>query len=163
MKCKDIQELLCSDFLDKELSDEQQKKVRAHIDACSACQQFEEMVSAAAVQPLQGSAEVTPPPYMLKRIKNAIEQNRKPALLSVVHAIYERIIELLTIPRPVLVVATTIVAVVIVTVAVYMPTINTYNADTSVGTQMINLVSFNGEEMESEQVEFNSIIEAYFL
>jgi len=72
MNCKKIQDLIITDYLDNELKSGLQAKIKAHIEKCAACCQFEQALRQAAVEPFKHVQKLQPPEYLWHRIKETV-------------------------------------------------------------------------------------------
>jgi len=99
MDCKECQDIIITDYLDREINAEKKKLVEAHLAECSACREYMIAVSKSAVEPFKKVEIVTPPLSVWRRIKEAIESES--SLFPVPRVFY--------IPRPVFAMATVVV------------------------------------------------------
>ncbi|MFC1599164.1 anti-sigma factor family protein [Candidatus Omnitrophota bacterium] len=166
MKCKQIRELLVTDFVDDQISDGLRKEVELHLAVCSGCRQFEEAVRGGAVEPFKGIEEVPPPGYLWYRIKDAItakEAKEKKGSLRGARGLLERI---LVFPRPAFAFAT-IAAVILMTVVITRYPVNSKTSvDISLKEQVEFLASLdvNGlDYFDAGSLNLGTSIEEYLL
>lgn len=78
MTCREIQEVMLTDYLDKRASAGERAKVEDHLEGCRACREF---LSAARKldADLEPSPDVQPPAYLWDRIREKVEE--KPVTL----------------------------------------------------------------------------------
>jgi len=72
MKCKKIQELLLTDYLDGEVSTAVRNEVENHVKWCHRCRQFEQGLLQSAVEPLRKAGGLRPPDSVWEHITKAI-------------------------------------------------------------------------------------------
>jgi len=103
MKCRQIQDLILTDYTDNEAPEAVRRQVEEHLAACSACRQFQAAVRARAVEPLQEAERAQAPARLWSRVTSAIyAQPLEPAPAGVL----ERIKNLVAAPRPALALST---------------------------------------------------------
>jgi predicted anti-sigma-YlaC factor YlaD len=99
MKCKDIQELLKSDYLDCESSRQEKQAVKEHLDQCSICRSLEkELLSQRGI--FQRAERLQPPERLWQNIRDAIVSERLGQENSVRPGFLERLRDLIWYKRP---------------------------------------------------------------
>jgi len=76
MNCKRIQELIITDYMDKEASPQVEEKIKAHLKACNNCRAFEKTLQEKVSWHFQGIKEIPLPERVWQRIKEAIEKEQ---------------------------------------------------------------------------------------
>lgn len=71
MDCKKIQELILTDYCDKEIDAGNEAFIRRHIDQCRLCKEFLRAVEKTAHEPFV-HGQCKPPAYMWDRIQDAL-------------------------------------------------------------------------------------------
>jgi anti-sigma factor RsiW len=170
MKCKEIQELLLTDFLDGELPSARRAVVGQHLEGCLDCRAYAEEVRKTAVTPFTAAEEVSVPESVWQAISATIDaEERAPLreqLYDCIREFFGTILAPFKIKGPALAFASSCVVAIAVFVAVSLP----LRYDLSVGEIMNENMSFlsslgaNGTtdgEMSSD--DFDTTIEYFFL
>lgn len=106
MNCKEIQDLILTDYADNEVTGAVRRQVQEHIAVCPACRTLEASVCDAALRPLQEAPKAEVPPHLWWQIKSAV-QTRQERRAGV--PVLERIRHLLAMPRPAFAFSTVVV------------------------------------------------------
>jgi len=77
MKCKNIQDLILTDYLDNEMDLQNKKKIEAHLSECQECLQYASFVQKNTVEPFNEAQRHYPPQSVWQNIKKAIEEGQK--------------------------------------------------------------------------------------
>ena len=72
MKCKEIQDLMITDYLDDRLTSQQKTLIEAHLKECVACREFLAVVKKTVVAPFERSESHVPPESIWQRIQKAL-------------------------------------------------------------------------------------------
>jgi len=149
MKCKDIQELLKSDYLDGELDPGREKAVEEHLLKCPACRELEGRLKTHH-EILQSAKKDAPPEYVWQNIRRAIITEGTTREYRV-HFI----------PRPVFALATALTAIICVVVlaSAIMRHQPFYGGN---GDDTLAVYTLNGETSDSIN-DLGTTIEEYFL
>lgn len=115
MKCDKIQELLKTNYLDGRLNSRQKEDIKQHLEICPQCHKLEkELQSQRALFKNIGKQEV--PERVWHNIRETIlAENLNPELV-VTNGIFQRLRELIFIPRPVFALASAFAAVIFILV-----------------------------------------------
>jgi len=73
MRCKQIQKMLLTGYLDDELDPVLRRRVSAHIEKCAYCREFEKQVKEIAIDPFDTAGRPLPPEIVWENIKNRVE------------------------------------------------------------------------------------------
>jgi predicted anti-sigma-YlaC factor YlaD len=113
MNCEKIKELILTDYIDNEMSDEVRIRLNIHFANCHKCKEFLETVKNTVVSPFTNVKKVEPSGFLWYRLKEAIiaQQRKKPGLVT---GILERLRPVFYIPKPALVMSTVMVLVFVV-------------------------------------------------
>lgn len=76
MKCKNIQELILTDYLDGEMGSEQLKQVERHLAACTDCREFRDAAKQVVAEPFKNAGKVNPPESVWHQIEETIEERK---------------------------------------------------------------------------------------
>ncbi|HLF18719.1 MAG TPA: hypothetical protein VI749_07495 [Candidatus Omnitrophota bacterium] len=83
MNCKDIRDIILTDFLDGEQWEEKRREIDQHLAGCLACRAFAEEAKEKAVTALQNAKPIRLDEEAIwQNIKNQIEEEAAPAFLS---------------------------------------------------------------------------------
>jgi anti-sigma factor RsiW len=77
MKCKEIQEIISTDFVDGLLSDKQKGDIESHLSECQECRNYHEKLVFSAILPFRNAQSYKPPYYAWQKIKNRILEEDK--------------------------------------------------------------------------------------
>lgn len=101
MNCKKIKELILTDYIDNQMSDEDKIRLDIHFAHCHGCKEFFETVKRTLVEPFANAKKIEPPEFIWHRVKEAIiaKQQKK---LSFVAGILEKLKFVFSIPKPAL-------------------------------------------------------------
>ncbi len=72
MNCEKIRELILTDYVDKEMSDEGKIRLSIHFSHCHECKEFFETVKNTVVEPFANAKKIEPPGFIWYRVKEAI-------------------------------------------------------------------------------------------
>ena len=104
MRCRKIQELLKTDYLDAEVSQKQEQDIREHLAHCPKCRQLEkELQSQRAL--FQKAKQHKVPEHVWHNIRDAIIREEEEGLSA---GVFTRLRNYLFAPKPVFVLATTL-------------------------------------------------------
>jgi len=157
MKCKKMQDLIMSDYIDGELKGYLLKKVQDHLASCPECKQFEQSLQQEAIAPFKEAGQIKPPESVWEQIKGTIleeELQRK----GVFSTIKNGLDYCLHAPKPVLACAAAVVLIVMTLIFTRLPFAGQgrYFGD--------DLEVFSYLEIdESSYVDFDTTIEEYFM
>ena len=73
MKCRKMQKLILTDYVDGELREDLRKEVECHVRTCARCRELLQKVQGAVVEPLHRSERIQPPESLWNDIKDSIE------------------------------------------------------------------------------------------
>ncbi|MFH1458075.1 MAG: anti-sigma factor [Candidatus Omnitrophota bacterium] len=162
MRCRKIQELLKTDYLDGEVNQDQEQLIRGHLAGCPHCRGLEQELQSQRVL-FQGVRQQEAPERVWQNIREKIltEGLNQEERLSV--GVFERLRNYLFAPKPIYVLARALA--VIIFVALFAGTFlrkssffNTVNYQDSFNT-VYSLDSMNGDIL----YDFGTSIEEYFL
>jgi len=112
VQCKKIQELLQTDYLDGELTQEDAQLIKAHLGQCSACSGLEKTLQAQRML-FQGVKTQPVPERIWNNISDAIVTERLKQPEGLISGILERLRGLIFVRRPAVVLATSFFSVII--------------------------------------------------
>lgn len=77
MQCKEIRELILTDYVDNRMTGEKRKETERHLAECPECKEFFTVVKKTAIEPFAGAGRLEAPGFIWQRTKDAImaEQN----------------------------------------------------------------------------------------
>jgi len=109
MKCKQVQELILTDYLDDRLRGEQKNRIQRHLESCHACREFEFSARKELLQTFQKVAKFNPPEQLWENIKENIQAQKQEAAEERLNGFWERVKAGFHFPRPSFVFATLVV------------------------------------------------------
>lgn len=112
MKCHDWQDLILTDYLDKQMSKEQMVLVEEHLSDCSQCREFAANARKAVVEPFKYAQKVEPSERVWHNIKAVIGEEEK---VEEFVGLWGRIREIVFIPKPAMALAATVIVIMAVT------------------------------------------------
>ncbi len=71
--CKDIKDLILTDYIDSETSSETQKQIEGHLLICADCRRFAEEAQKTLVTPFKETERRLPPENLWYAIKEKLE------------------------------------------------------------------------------------------
>lgn len=74
MNCQKIREVILTDYIDNELEEKTQTKIKNHLANCPACRNVEKALKAMIVEPLRNSESFNPPAVLWSKIRNKLAQ-----------------------------------------------------------------------------------------
>ena len=116
MRCKKVQKLILSDYIDGELNERLKKKVDKHLSACTECRKLYETVRMTTTNTLKQAGNVQPPEEVWQNIKGKIEQPEKESPIDI---FIDRVHSLLIIRKPAFAVITAVMMIILV-VGIFM-------------------------------------------
>jgi len=137
MRCERIQELILTDYMDKELGEKLTREIDGHIRSCAACREFKRVAEKKTVQPFKAVQSVEAPSYIWERVKQKIaaeSAGRSGALAGAADIIRNIFWSLGRIPRPA--VAFAAAAVLIIAGLVARPIVQTRAANEYMAEQI---------------------------
>ena len=106
MDCKKVQELILTDYIDRQLGEKQVCLLEGHLAYCSVCQRFFEGVKKGAVGPFVNVPMATPDAVLWSRIKQAVEEEQQGQLEKSLAPGFGNAGDAVHIPRPAFALAT---------------------------------------------------------
>ena len=157
MKCKRIQDLIMSDYIDGELKGHLLKKVQEHLLSCPECKQFEQSLQKEAIAPFKEADQIKPPESVWEEIRGTVleeELQRKGVFATIKNGLDY----CLHIPKPALAFATVAVLIVLTLVFARLP-FGGRNGYLAGDTDVFSYLDID----ESSYVDFDTTIEEYFM
>jgi len=161
MKCKKIQELLKSDYLDDEISQRGRQYIKGHLTHCQQCNRLHEELLAQRLL-FQEAKHQKVPASVWENIKNTIAAEQLEQENKVNRGIFERLGGLLWAPRPVFALASifTVILFIAVLTGIHLQEKGLLNKEDN--GEWIADYSLNGED-ENLFYGLETNIEEYFL
>jgi predicted anti-sigma-YlaC factor YlaD len=160
MKCKRIQDLIMSGYIDGELKGSLLKRVQQHLSVCQQCKQFEQIVLKQAVNPFRQAQEIKPPEFVWEGIKEAIYAKEEERV-SVLESLRGGLDSLLYAPKPALVFATAAVIILLAVVFIRGP-FGVQRLPDSYLDEHLEVTSYL-EVSEAGSLDFGTAIEEYLM
>lgn len=161
MQCKDIQELLKSDHLDRESGQQEEQAIKEHLNHCPECRSLEKELSAQRAI-FHKAARLQPPERLWHNIRDAIVSERLEQESSENPAFLERLKDLIWYRRPAFALAS-VLAMVIFAAVLTKGIINKQQILSQQNyREIVSVYSLNVENNDSFE-NMDTIIEEYFL
>jgi len=100
VNCKNIQDLLLTDYLDGQLEEEKKKSFDNHLSSCFNCREFASVAQNNIMQPFINAENFIPSDHIWERIKKAIEEKPEPVRSGFLTSFWNSIKESFLFPRP---------------------------------------------------------------
>ena len=166
MNCERIQELILTDYLDKELNPSTAAQVEAHLSFCTECKEFlnaaKQTVSPLSFAPKQEFDQEK----VWQNIKEQIESEHQPVVLSnPISDFISKLKESIVMPRPALLFS--VLTVVVLTTTVFVRSV--HHVDTnksganSTDSSLVYIVDDLAENLGEDNADYGTSIEEYFL
>lgn len=139
MKCHDWQDLILTDYLDDQMSKEQTVSLEEHLSACQECREFVAHARKAVIEPFQYAQKAEPPEKVWQSIKEVIGQGQDAEELV---SFWDRIREIIFIPKPAMALATTVIVIMAATF-----TFNHYN-------QQFQIAKYAVTQSETDDINY---------
>ena len=166
MKCKQIRELLLTDYSDGELEVRLKNKVEQHLGECPECKQFEHRLIKTVIEPFKNVIKTEPRDSVWNRISEAMvfEQREKPdGFLDKIQAL---LLPLSAVPRTAYILATVITVIFMLTITKIKFQSNTQRVAVHLQEEIEYLDYLMGDAeyyATEENGGYSTIIEEYFL
>ncbi len=167
MNCEKVKELIITDYLDRQVNEEQKEQIEEHLASCRHCKEYELAARKTVIDLFNNAERLRPPEAVWHKIKEKIEEEQE--LTSPFADLIRRIKSFLYVPKPALAVATIIVALLIMVTIIKLPSenqeimkANLENQENQIECITYLLRVFNQDSM-NENNGFGTSIEDYFL
>lgn len=153
INCEKMQELLITDYTDGELDFDARLAVDRHLGSCAACREFASAVRVNAREPIAAALKITPPAYILERVKAEISTGKEERFGFSAHAgaIAQWVTTAIAnIPRPVVAFAAT--AIVIIAIVISRPMDSSRVLNEYLGEQINYIANLDGEEVNGAAI-----------
>ncbi|MGA1876296.1 MAG: anti-sigma factor family protein [bacterium] len=167
MKCRKIQTLLLTDYLDHEIREALQHKVEDHVNHCLTCRQFERALKKTAAEPFHHAEKIKVPDSIWAQIKEAIALEEKEKAKGFFPELRVTLQRISAVPKTVCGLITMAIAVLFMVIAVY--TFQSHHQRPVIIAQerQIEYLTSVMEDSEyfstDENGDYNTAIEEYFL
>ena len=165
MTCKEIQDILLTDYLDGQLDKQSADGIERHLSDCLHCREFLAAARKSLVAPFLLSEKVSlPQEEVWKNIKQRIEERSSEKLPArSTGDIFAKWRELIFIPQPALVLSLAVAL--ILAGSLYFRSINEKAAETSSSENIQDLAYLTDESTvnDVEEESYGTDIEQYFL
>jgi anti-sigma factor RsiW len=107
MNCKQVQEIIITDYIDSQIGDKSKRVIDQHLAHCHACKDFLISIKNEAVAPFRNARKAVPDEFLWARIKQTIEAEQEKQLDKYfIPDLWERFRSALHFPRPAFALAT---------------------------------------------------------
>ena len=159
MNCKEIQELIMTDYIDGEIEEKLEKEVREHLKSCSRCQEFEGSLRKEAIEPFKKVEPVSPPEFTWSKIKRRIEEEKTKGWLA---GLGDGLRAIFTIRKPAVAAATIAVVILIIAVIFTQLPFSRRNGLNEYLAEQAEFLSYLDKE-ETSSLDLGTNLEEYFL
>ena len=161
MNCNRIKGLISS-YIDGELNQALQKEIKQHLNTCDQCRQLEAELRRMVIEPLKKSEKLKIPHEAWDQVRAYIEKRRAKRRLPDLSSIF---IFPLPIRRPAFALAAFAVILIIGILLTRLPFIRQIPVNTYLEEQAEYLIYLSGEaeEFYTDEIDFGTAIERYFL
>ena len=145
MRCKKIQELILTDYIDGQMEEKQKAPIEKHLDGCPECKEFYASAKKVSTDLFVNADRANPPEFVWQRLRDTILAERQKKPEYVFH-----------IPRPVFALATAMTLFLIVGTIIGLR-VNEWQASNAEKDRQAQYLDYQ------EEVGFGTSIEEYFL
>jgi len=168
MNCKNVEDLILTDYPDGQMDEEQEKQIEKHLASCVHCREYELAVRKTVIVPFNNSERVNPPAVIWHKIKEQIEEEEEEEeeLTSPFADLIRRIKSLLYMPKPALAVATIVIILLVTVSIIKLPSKNQEIVKVDPENQIeciTYLINVFDQDSVNEDSGFETSIEEYFL
>lgn len=165
MKCKKVQELILTDYLDDQMKNNKKVRLEEHMARCSACKEFFLAAGKVGNELFSKAGKDEAPELVWRRVKEAvITEQQKKAVFP--YKVFEKIKYAFYIPNPALAFVTILALVVIFGAITKLMVHNQYLFRTGVQEQ-IEYLDYSADALTdvsaSDETGLGTSIEKYFL
>ena len=93
MNCKQIKEILITDYLDGELDETEKAGINQHLSHCQHCRQYLKSIMATTIKPFADSLRDVPSPRVWQKLEDRLDQKAKNGLffnpLEIIHRLLD--------------------------------------------------------------------------
>ncbi len=171
MNCEEIKDIIVTDYLDGEVNEEMSRCIESHINKCSNCYQFENMLKLKAVDPFKSMKVSAPADSVWINIKDNIKQGQRVKVKnegSILDVLLHNARTLFNIKRPVFAVLMLMVVITVGTLFVKTKLNNETESDSFIREYLNEHVEFlteldlyGDDYMEMNNFYFHTSIENY--
>lgn len=165
MKCKEIQELILTDYLDNEVTPLLKVEIEQHLVGCTACREFESAAKKAVIEPFRNPARPNPTDSVWQNIRERIETGENQTVNPSAD-IMGRIKSFLFAPKPALVTATVMALLLLAVIWIKPPSENKDIINPNIEEQidyMAYLVEGSNQLSMDQGEGYGTSIEEFFL
>lgn len=163
MDCKKVQALIMTDFIDGEINKQLLEELRVHLNDCSQCRQFEQILREEAVEPFKQARRLKPPESLWFSIREIIGSEQKKGIFA---ALKERMAIRDSLRIKVMATAT-LMAVIFTTIFFSQLVRHKQNISADYSAQEITFISYLDTDLVSSDdninTDFGTTIEEFFL
>ncbi len=161
MECKEIQDLILTDYLDGQLVKNDNDFITEHLTTCSRCKEF--FTNAQSItSPFENAQQFEPPPQLWDAIQTSIAQEKQGAQNS--SGIIQWLIDCFTMPKPAMALASVLSVLLLVSVFFHngdSPTQSAFNPEMQ-SDYIVSLLEYETSN-NGQNGDLGTPIEEYFL
>jgi len=165
MNCREIQDIILTDYIDGRLDQKRKCFIDEHLEHCHQCKEFFFTVQERLVMPFSQAEKQKVPAVIWDRVKEAIEAGQEQPRVSLIDEILERLRQIVAMPKPVFAFASVVTLVLMIGILPQFLMSNPAVKIDAVGqVESLSLLTGTGGEVPaSESVDLGTPIEKYFL
>lgn len=119
MRCKEIRDILLTDYADERLSQQQKHQLQSHLGQCAGCSEFQKKIVEDTLKPFREPQKLTPPESIWHDLRSAIKQEEADSY-NPVEGFWQRLRAFPVLPKPAFALAS-LMAVTMIVVLVGLP------------------------------------------
>lgn len=163
MRCKRIQDLILTDFLDGEIEETERKKLLLHLTECVHCQEFLDIVKDSFEKPFRSVVKLEPEFLLWYKIRRLLEEEKMEKEKYFHRSIFAKVRERLQVIIPALAITSILIGIVFTDID-YLRLSSNYKENHSKLEIINNGINFETlEDTLLQSVNFETAIEEYFL
>lgn len=163
MNCKQIQELIITDYIDKQIDPKKKEKLRTHLKECNACRKFAS-VAEETMQPFNKAETTNAPEHIWQAVKNRIEESTQPAESNIIMDFLRNLSPLTILSRPRLAVVSVLVTVIFIGIFIIgQPLIKKAMINNYLNEQVLFLDGLEEDIADEDYLNLDTSIEEFFL
>lgn len=164
MECREIQDLILTDYLDGQLGEKESNFIKEHLTSCSLCKEVFDNAQEFAKAPFKEAQQLEPPPELWHAIRSSIAEEKQKADQDK-PGIIQWLIDCFTMPKPALAMASVLSVLLVTSVFFHnggSPTQTAFNPEAQVD-YIAYLLDEEITNTNGQSGDLGTPIEEYFL
>ena len=100
MKCKTIQDIILTDYLDEQIGNAQKQEIETHLSACPLCRKFETAARQTVIEPFKTAKRKETPAGVWDSIKKNIQEEKEMVARNPMTAVFEKLNAFVPVSKP---------------------------------------------------------------